>query len=167
MIRTCSPQDFGAMLGIINEAAAAYRAFIPPAEWNEPYMPAQELSSEIAAGVHFIGYDEQDALLGIMGLQDVGNVALIRHAYVRPSCQHRGIGSALHWELHARTEKPLLVGTWARASWAIRFYQRHGYRLVPEGERESLLRRYWSIPDRQIAASVVLADDRWCGEDAG
>jgi GNAT superfamily N-acetyltransferase len=166
MIRACSPQDFGAMLGLINDAAAAYRAFIPPAEWKEPYMPARELSSEIAAGVHFIGYDEQDALLGIMGLQNVENVALIRHAYVRPSCQRRGIGSALHRELCARTERPLLVGTWARASWAIRFYQQHGYRLVPETECERLLRRYWSIPDCQIAASVVLVDDRWCGESA-
>jgi GNAT superfamily N-acetyltransferase len=167
MIRECAPRDFDVMLGIINHAADAYRAFIPPAEWKEPYMPAQELRQDIAAGVRFIGYAEQDELIGIMGLQHVHDVALIRHAYVLPSCQGRGIGSALHRELRSRTARPLLVGTWAQSSWAIRFYQRHGYRLVCERERDILLRRYWSVPESQIAASVVLADDRWQRDRSG
>jgi GNAT superfamily N-acetyltransferase len=161
MIRACGPQDFEAMLRIINDAADAYRAFIPPAEWKEPYMPAQELRQEIGAGVRFTGYAEQGELIGIMGLQDVQEVALIRHAYTDPLSQRRGIGSALHRELRSQTDRPFLVGTWAASSWAIRFYQRHGYRQVPETEGKVLLRRYWSVPESQIAASIVLADDRW------
>ncbi len=161
MIRECRPEDFETMLRIINQGAAAYRAFIPPAEWQDPYMAADELGGEIAAGVRFIGYAERGELIGIMGLQDVHDVALIRHAYVLPGRQRRGVGSALHRELRSQTERPLLVGTWAGSSWAIRFYERHGYRVVPEAQREALLRRYWSVPDSQIAASIVLADERW------
>jgi GNAT superfamily N-acetyltransferase len=166
MIRACEPQDFDAMLRIVNDAAQAYRAFIPTAEWKEPYMPAHELRQEIAAGVRFTGYVEEDELIGIMGLQHVHDVALIRHAYVRPSCQHRGVGSGLHRELRSQTERPLLVGTWAGASWAIRFYQRHGYRLLPPTDGAILLRRYWSVPEDQIAASVVLVDERWFQDGA-
>jgi GNAT superfamily N-acetyltransferase len=161
MIRDCAPQDFETMLRIINLAADAYRVFIPPAEWKDPYMPAQELRQEIAAGVRFTGYVEAGELIGIMGLQLVQEVALIRHAYVHPYRQGRGIGSALHRELRSQTDRPSLVGTWAQSSWAIRFYQQLGYRLLPESEGAMLLRRYWSVPESQIAASVVLADERW------
>jgi GNAT superfamily N-acetyltransferase len=161
MIRECGPQDFEAMLRIINHAAEAYRVFIPPDEWKDPYMPAQELGQEIAAGVRFTGYAEAGELIGIMGLQLVHEIALIRHAYVDPRCQGRGIGTALHRELRSQTDRPLLVGTWAQSSWAIRFYQQLGYRLVPESECAMLLRRYWSVPESQIATSVVLVDERW------
>jgi GNAT superfamily N-acetyltransferase len=167
MIRDCRAEDFDAILRIINQGAEAYRAFIPPAEWHDPYMAADELREEIAAGVRFLGYAERGELIGVMGLQDVQDVALIRHAYVLPGRQRSGVGSALHEELRVQTERPLLVGTWAASSWAIRFYERLGYRLVPDGEREALLRRYWSVPDSQIAASVVLADARWAHRSAG
>jgi hypothetical protein len=113
IIRGCQPEDFETMLRIINKAAVAYRKFIPPNEWKHPYMPAEELCHEIAAGVCFAGYSEENELVGIMGLQNVQNVALIRHAYVIPACQRRGAGGALHRELRSRTDRPLLVGTWA------------------------------------------------------
>ena len=167
MIRECRAEDFDAMLRIINQGAQAYRAFIPPSEWHDPYMAAEELRGEFAAGVRFLGYAEQGALIGVMGLQDVQDVALIRHAYVLPGRQRSGVGSALHHELASQTERPLLVGTWAASSWAIRFYERLGYRLVSAAECETLLRRYWSVPDSQIAASVVLADARWARHGRG
>jgi len=167
MIRECRTEDFDAMLRIINQGAQAYRAFIPPSEWHDPYMAADELRGELAAGVRFLGYAEEGALIGVMGLQDVLDVALIRHAYVLPGRQRRGVGSALHQELASQTERPLLVGTWAASSWPVRFYQRLGYRVVSAAEGEALLRRYWSVPDSQIAASVVLADARWARHGRG
>jgi GNAT superfamily N-acetyltransferase len=167
MIRECRTEDFDAMLRIINQGAQAYRAFIPPSEWHDPYMAADELRGELVAGVRFLGYAEEGALIGVMGLQDVLDVALIRHAYVLPGRQRRGVGSALHQELASQTERPLLVGTWAASSWAVRFYQRLGYRVVSAAEGEALLRRYWSVPDSQIAASVVLADARWARHGRG
>lgn len=167
MIRECQAEDFDVMLRIINQGAEAYRAFIPPSEWHDPYMAADELRGEIAAGVRFLGYTAQGELIGVMGLQDVQDVALIRHAYVLPGRQRNGVGSALHQELASQTERPLLVGTWAASSWAIRFYERLGYRLLPQAECEALLRRYWSVPDSQIAASVVLADARWARHGRG
>ena len=167
MIRECQAEDFDAMLRIINQGAQAYRAFIPPSEWHDPYMAADELRGELAAGVRFLGYAEEGALIGVMGLQDVLDVALIRHAYVLPGRQRRGVGSALHQELASQTERPLLVGTWAASSWPVRFYQRLGYRVVSAAEGEALLRRYWSVPDSQIAASVVLADACWARHGRG
>ena len=156
-IRLCVEADVPAMCAIVNDAAQAYRGVIPADRWHEPYMPEAELRGEIDAGVVFWGWEEAGRLLGVMGLQDVQDVALIRHAYVVTASRGRGIGGRLLGVLLERTARPVLVGTWAAATWAIRFYERHGFVLVPPAEKELLLRRYWSIPDRQIDTSVVLA----------
>lgn len=159
-IRACRDDDFPRIHFIINEAAVAYRGIIPDDRWHEPYMSEEELEAEIAAGVRFLGwYAPRDTLLGVMGAQDVLDVALIRHAYVLSASQRGGIGSALIGALMQATERPLLVGTWKAATWAVTFYQRHGFRLVED--TATVLRRYWTIPDRQIETSVVLADRRW------
>jgi N-acetylglutamate synthase-like GNAT family acetyltransferase len=161
MIRRCGEADVPAMFAIINDAAQAYRGAIPADRWHEPYMPEAELRAEIAAGVVFWGAEREERLIGVMGLQDVLDVALIRHAYVATVERGRGIGGALLRHLVDQTDRPLLVGTWAAATWAIRFYERHGFALTSPAEKERLLRRYWSIPDRQIETSVVLVDERW------
>jgi GNAT superfamily N-acetyltransferase len=167
MIRDCGLRDFDTILNIVNKSAEAYRAFIPAEEWKDPYMPAEELRQDLTAGVGFVGWEEAGGLVGIMGLQPVHDVALIRHAYVRPDRQRSGVGSALLGELCRRAALPMLVGTWAASSWAIRFYQMHGFRGVPEARREALLRGYWTVPDAQIAASVVLADVEWWRQQGG
>jgi N-acetylglutamate synthase-like GNAT family acetyltransferase len=156
MIRRCTDSDTGAIEAIVNEAAGAYRGVIPADRWHEPYMPRAALLAEIAAGVEFWGFEEDGRLVGVMGLQDVKDVTLIRHAYVRTGLQGRGIGGELMRALVARTGRPLLVGTWAAAHWAIRFYERHGFHLVAAAEKDRLLDTYWSIPQRQREASVVL-----------
>jgi GNAT superfamily N-acetyltransferase len=156
MIRRCSDADFAAIEAIINEAAEAYRGVIPADCWHEPYMTRSELMSEIAAGINFWGWDESGALAGVMGLQQVGDATLIRHAYVLPAHQGRGIGGALLKMFADQTAGPLLVGTWAAAEWAIRFYERHGFRMVSTEEKDRLLETYWSIPSRQRETSVVL-----------
>ena len=156
MIRRCTHDDVQAIDTIINEAAEAYRGAIPADCWHEPYMSRGELMTEIAAGVEFWGWDDAGNLVGVMGLQNVSDVTLIRHAYVRPSHQSRGIGGALLTELAGRTRGPLLVGTWAAAQWAIRFYERHGFRLVGTEEKDRLLSTYWRIAPRQRETSVVL-----------
>ncbi len=162
MIRQCAQNDFDRILAIINEAAQAYRGIIPDDRWKEPYMPAEELADEIAAGVAFDGYEiAGTGLVGLMGVQMVEDVTLIRHAYVAPGHQRSGIGSALLTGLYAHLDRPVLVGTWAAADWAIAFYRRHGFKPVPALEKSTLLRRYWTIPERQIETSVVLADARW------
>lgn len=130
MIRRCTETDVPAIDAIVNEAASAYRGVIPSDCWHEPYMSRAELLAEIAGGVEFWGGDEAGTLIGVMGLQRVRDVTLIRHAYVRPSHQSRGIGGALLIELSSRVTGPLLVGTWAAAQWAIRFYERHGFQLA-------------------------------------
>jgi GNAT superfamily N-acetyltransferase len=155
-IRPCRDDERRAILMIVNAAAEAYRGVIPEDRWHEPYMPAEELDEEIAAGVEFWGYDDGGELLGIMGIQDVGDFDLIRHAYVAPETQGRGVGSALLERLVASAERPLLVGTWAAAEWAIRFYERHGFEIVSPERKTELLRTYWSIPERQVESSVVL-----------
>ncbi len=160
-IRRCGESDHAAILAIVNDAAQAYRGHIPADQWHEPYMPAAALVRELDAGVVFWGWDEPEQLTGVMGLQDVRDVALIRHAYVATRARGRGIGGQLLEHLLARTARPVLVGTWAAATWAIRFYERHGFRLVTPAEKERLLREYWAIPERQIETSVVLADPRW------
>jgi len=160
-IRRCEPADFAAILGIVNDAAQAYRGHIPADRWHEPYMPAGELERELAADVAFWGYEEAGALAGVMGLQDVRDVALIRHAYVATAVRGRGIGGALLAHLVGAATRPMLVGTWAAATWAVRFYERHGFRVVARSEKDRLLRAYWRIPERQIETSVVLADARW------
>ena len=156
MIRHCEDSDFEALFVIINDAAQAYRSVIPADRWREPYMSRAELLCEIVSGVEFWGYEQDGELAGVMGIQDRGEVTLIRHAYVRTCCQRQGSGGLLLHHLESLTRKPLLVGTWASAAWAIAFYRRHGYELVSAEEKDRLLRRYWSIPERQVETSVVL-----------
>jgi N-acetylglutamate synthase-like GNAT family acetyltransferase len=156
MIRQCVDGDLAVMEAVINEAAEAYRGAIPADCWHEPYMPGEELRSEIAAGVKFWGWEESGTLVGIMGLQDVRDVTLIRHAYVRTAQQGRGVGGRLLDFLMEQATKPLLVGTWAAAEWAIRFYERHGFRLVTPEEKDRLLDKYWKISARQRETSVGL-----------
>jgi len=158
MIRSCTDHDLLDIYTVINDAAHAYRGVIPPDHWKEPYMSMDELRTEIAAGVRFMGYRLADQLVGVMGLQDVLDVALIRHAYVRTAYRNQGIGGQLLAELRAQARRPLLVGTWAAARWAIRFYEKHGFRLASEANKRRLLGRYWSIPASQLEASVVLAE---------
>jgi GNAT superfamily N-acetyltransferase len=155
-IRRCGDQDLATMLAIINDAAVAYRGVIPPDRWHDPYMPESELREEIAGGVEFWGLDTEDGLIGVMGVQPVRDVDLIRHAYVRPGQQRHGVGAQLIEHLRRHSARRMLVGTWAAASWAISFYQRHGFELVPPGRAAALLRTYWTIPERQIETSVVL-----------
>ena len=157
MIRRCVEADFPAIEAIINEAAQAYKGVIPADRWHEPYMSAAELRTEMAAGVQFWGCDADGALAGVMGIQHVQDVTLIRHAYVRPVYQGRGLGGELLRFLTDQAKGKLLVGTWAAAEWAIRFYERHGFRLVPPAEKDRLLSTYWRIPERQKETSVVLA----------
>jgi GNAT superfamily N-acetyltransferase len=161
MIRKCTQEDVAAICAIINDAAQAYKGVIPPDRWHEPYMPLQELQQEIARGVDFWGFEADGELVGVMGIQDRGEVDLIRHAYVRTRRRNQGIGGELLRHLERLTPKPILIGTWADAAWAIRFYERHGYRVLGRPETEALLKKYWSVPERQIATSVVLASPRW------
>jgi GNAT superfamily N-acetyltransferase len=161
MIRRCDEQDFEAIYSIVNDAAQAYRRVIPADCWTEPYMSRDELRDEIGAGVAFWGYKEDGSLAGVMGVQDVRDVTLIRHAYVRAASQRRGIGAALLGSLRARTDRPVLIGTWSAADWAIDFYEKHGFRLVSLEEKDRLLRMYWTVGERQIESSVVLADSTW------
>jgi N-acetylglutamate synthase-like GNAT family acetyltransferase len=156
MIRRCTDDDLTAIEAIINTAAQVYRAAIPADCWHEPYMTRSELLAEVAAGVKFWGWDESGTLIGVMGLQKVSDATLIRHAYVEPAHQGRGVGGALLRTVAGQAVGPLLVGTWAAAQWAISFYERHGFQLVSTGEKDRLLNTYWSIPRRQQETSVVL-----------
>ena len=156
-IRRCREDEFEEILGIINRAAQAYRGKIPEAHWHEPYMSASELAREIAAGVHFWGYGEDGRLVGVMGIQPVRDVDLIRHAYVLTEFQGRGIGGRLLAYLRARASRPMLIGTWSAARWAIAFYERHGFALLAPAEARELLRTYWTISESQMGVSVVLA----------
>ncbi|MGZ6242531.1 MAG: GNAT family N-acetyltransferase [Candidatus Binataceae bacterium] len=156
-IRACDAHDQDAIFTIINAAAEKYRGVIPADRWHDPYMSHAHLDAEIAAGVSFWGYEHERALAGVMGVQPVRGVTLIRHAYVHPQHQHRGIGGALLAHLRSLTKQRILIGTWADAVWAIRFYERHGFTLVPDARKAELLRTYWTIPERQIETSVVLA----------
>ena len=160
-MRACIASDFDDIYEIINNAAQAYRGIIPEDRWHEPYMSRDALQHEIDDGVCFWGYEEDGRLLGIMGIQDKGDVDLIRHAYVRTDKQKQGIGTELLHFLESLSEKPILIGTWADATWAIRFYQKNGYRLLEEEEKNRLLKTYWSIPERQVETSVVLADRKY------
>ncbi len=155
-IRRCLDNDRAAILAIVNAAAEAYRAVIPADRWHEPYMPRDALDSEVAAGVVFWGYEEDGRVAGVMGLQSVRDVDLVRHAYVLPSSQRRGVGGALLGHLRQLSPRRILVGTWEAADWAIRFYQRHGFELVAPARKAVLLKTYWNVPDRQIEVSVVL-----------
>ena len=157
-LRRIRDDERGEVLAIVNGAAEAYRGVIPADRWHEPYMSAEEFAREIAAGVEFWGIDDAGGTLaGVMGIQAVRDVDLIRHAYVRPGLQGGGIGRRLLEDLVAKAERPLLVGTWAAATWAVRFYERNGFEVVEPAEKDRLLRTYWSIPERQVETSVVLA----------
>ncbi len=160
MIRKCTESDVDVIYEIINDAAQAYRGVIPEDRWHEPYMPKTELEQELQDGVVFWGVEDKNNLIGVMGIQDKGDLALIRHAYVRTERRNEGIGSRLLNFLESTTDKAILVGTWADATWAITFYQKNGYRLLSEPEKDRLLRKYWRIPERQIQTSVVLANER-------
>lgn len=156
-IRRCRDDECATILVIINLAAEAYRGVIPPDRWHEPYMDMPQLKAEIAAGVAFWGLEENGELIGVMGMQRVRDVDLIRHAYVLPSRQRSGVGARLLRHLCTGTNRRTLIGTWAAASWAIDFYTRNGFQRVPFPKAAELLRSYWSIPDRQVETSVVLA----------
>ena len=160
MIRRLTDSDFGTICEIINDAAEAYRGVIPKHLWHEPYMGRDELLDEIEDGIVFWGAEEEGRLSGVMGIQDKKDVALIRHAYVRSRLHRNGLGTALLNHLQSRADTPFLVGTWGQASWAISFYEKNGYRLVSEMQKNVLLRRYWSVPDAQIRASVVMTNSR-------
>lgn len=156
-LRPCRDDERDEILEIINGAAIAYRGVIPADRWHEPYMEPAALDREIVAGVRFWGCADGDRLLGVMGVQRAGEFALIRHAYVRPDAQRDGIGTALLDHLRGRSDRRLLVGTWADATWAIAFYERHGFGLVTPEQKSRLLRTHWDIPERQVETSVVLA----------
>jgi N-acetylglutamate synthase-like GNAT family acetyltransferase len=158
LIRECEPLESETVYEIVNDATQAYKGVIPVDCWHEPYMPKEELLHEIKEGVRFWGYEEDGKLLGVMGLQDVGDVALIRHAYVRTEKRNSGIGGKLIAHLKTLTNKPLLIGTWAAADWAIRFYEKHGFKVVSLEEKNNLLKKYWNISERQLETSVVLAE---------
>jgi GNAT superfamily N-acetyltransferase len=160
-IRLCTGDDLNAMNRIINDSAQAYRGIIPADRWKEPYMDLDELRSEIRGGVVFSGYEEDGRLLGVMGLQDKGELCLVRHAYVLTSSRRKGIGAKLLTHLHGLTDKPLLMGTWENATWAVSFYRKHGFRLLEREEKNRMLRTYWTIPERQVETSVVLGDESW------
>src|SRR3989449_10185685 len=160
LIRESVEADSAAMLTIVNAAAQAYRGVIPADRWREPYMPSDELEKEIADGVVFWVTEEDGRLLAVMGIQDKGEVALVRHAYVAPAVQRKGVGTSLLRHVQGLTGTPVLIGTWADASWAIEFYRRNGFTVVPHTHKDSLPRSYWSNPARQAAKSWVLGDGR-------
>jgi N-acetylglutamate synthase-like GNAT family acetyltransferase len=161
MLERCTNADFNDIYDIINDAASAYKGVIPADRWHEPYMSKDELKTQIKQGVEFWSYKEGDRILGVMGIQDKEDVTLIRHAYVRTAARSKGIGGKLLANLVTLTNKPVLIGTWAEATWAIAFYQKHNFRLVSEREKNMLLAKYWSIPKRQVETSVVLASPSW------
>ncbi len=162
MIRPCNETDTDRIYAIINDGAQAYKGVIPADCWHEPYMPMAELQHELQAGVKFWGYQDDGAeLAGVMGIQPVRDVTLIRHAYVRTANRQQGIGAQLLAHLRSLITHPILIGTWADAAWAIAFYRKHGFRLLTPQEKNRLLKLYWTIPARQIETSVVLADDKW------
>jgi GNAT superfamily N-acetyltransferase len=161
MIRRCKESEFEQIYELINDAAEVYKGIIPADCWKEPYMSQEELKGEINVGIVFWGYYDGDEMAGVMGIQDVQEVTLIRHAYVRTARLRQGIGGRLLSHLREETTRPILIGTWAAAVWAVRFYEKHGFKLVSSEEKDRLLKKYWSIPDRQIETSVVLADRKW------
>jgi N-acetylglutamate synthase-like GNAT family acetyltransferase len=161
MIRRCDDRDFELIWTIINDGAQAYKETIPADCWTDPYMSREKLQHEIDDGIVFWAYEDAGTLLAVMGIQKVQDVTLVRHAYVRTGSQKRGIGSHLLSHLRSLATGPVLIGTWAAAVWAIRFYERHGFQMVSHHQKDWLLKRYWTIPDRQIDTSVVLADPKW------
>ena len=165
MIRRCEKGDSGRIWEIINDGAQAYKGVIPADQWTEPYMSREEMQGEIEDGVVFWGFEDGGELVGVMGIQKVQDVTLIRHAYVKSEWQKRGIGAQLLTHLRRLTEDLILIGTWADAVWAIRFYEKDGFRMVGLAEKDRLLKKYWKISERQRETSVVLADSKWRGSE--
>jgi N-acetylglutamate synthase-like GNAT family acetyltransferase len=165
MIRQCTENDIPEIYEIINDSSQAYRGIIPEDRWHDPYMSREKLSLEIQDGIIFWGVEQNSRLIGIMGIQDKGEVTLIRHAYVRTKIRNQGVGTRLLRHLEILTNNPILIGTWADAVWAISFYQKNGYQLVTQEEKNRLLKQYWNIPYRQVETSVVLADQKWISRD--
>lgn len=161
MLRRCDEHDFEQIFQIINDGAQAYKGVIPADRWTEPYMSREKLRHEIDDGIEFWGDEDAGSLTGVMGIQHVQDVTLIRHAYVRTANRNQGIGGKLLTHLRTITTRPVLIGTWAAALWAIGFYEKHGFRVVDRDEKNRLLKKYWNIPDRQVETSVVLADAQW------
>ena len=163
MIRRCEDGDLELIWTIINDGAQAYKGVIPADQWAKPYMSREEMQHEISDGVVFWGFEDEGELVGVMGIQKVQDVTLIRHAYVSTGHQKRGIGAQLLGHLRGLTNDPILIGTWADAIWAIRFYEKHGFRMVGLADKDRLLKKYWKISERQRETSVVLADSKWPG----
>ncbi len=161
MIRKCRSSDFERIYEIINDAAEAYKGAIPSECWKEPYMSRDELKAELDEGIKMWGYEENGILVGVMGIQHRDNVTLIRHAYVSSARQNQGIGGKLLSYLRGLTAEPILIATWSKAAWAIRFYEKHGFRVVSREKGDRMQRKYWSSPEIKIKASVVLADEKW------
>jgi len=161
IIRKSASEDLDEIFNVINDAAIAYRGAIPPDQWHDPYMTRDELQSQIDEGVRFFCYEDGDEIIGVMGIQDKEDVVLIRHAYVRTMRRNRGIGTTLLLNLIKDSRKPVLIGTWKAAHWAISFYEKNGFSMVDEEEKNRLLKKYWTIPDRQIETSVVLVDPEY------
>lgn len=161
MIRKAVDEDVEEIFNVINDAAIAYKGVIPPDRWHEPYMTKEELNAQIEDGVGFSCYVDNHEIIGVMGIQDKTDVKLIRHAYVKTKHRNKGIGTRLLQELIQDSTKPILIGTWKAAHWAIRFYEKHGFRLVDEDEKNYLLKTYWMIPERQVETSVVLVDENY------
>ena len=161
MIRKCTDKDFEEIFNIINDAARAYQGVIPADRWHEPYMTKDELQAQLDEGISFSCYVDHNEIIGVMGIQDKQEVRLIRHAYVRTRQRSKGIGTLLLQKLIKDSAKPILIGTWKAAGGAIRFYEKHGFRLVEEAEKNHLLKKYWTIPERQVETSVVLVDEKY------
>lgn len=157
-------KDFDTIYEIINDASIAYKGIIPKDRWKKPYMSKAELETQISEGVEFWNFQENNKILGVMGIQHKQDVTLIRHAYVRTIARQKGIGGKLLNHLTTLTNNPVLIGTWADASWAISFYKKNGFTLLSEKEKNSLLKKYWSIPERQVETSIVLASHNWKSE---
>jgi N-acetylglutamate synthase-like GNAT family acetyltransferase len=166
MIREGTEEDLDEIFNVINDAALAYKGVIPPDRWREPYMTKEELKAQIEGGVRFSCYVDDDEIIGVMGIQDKTEVELIRHAYVRTGRRNKGVGTLLLSELIGGSTKPILIGTWKAADWAIGFYEKHGFSLVNEKEKNRLLKKYWAIPDRQVETSVVLVDEKYKKSEA-
>lgn len=165
MISKSKHEDFNEIYRIINDGATAYQGIIPMDSWSEPYMTKEELETQINEGVQFWTYTENGVIIGVMGIQFKEVVTLIRHAYVLTTKRNLGVGSRLLGHLCSISTTPILIGTWADAEWAVKFYQKHGFRLLPKEEKDRLLHKYWTIPNRQIETSVVLASFNWEGKD--
>ena len=157
MITECTKKNISNILYVINDASLKYKGIIPNDCWHEPYMTKQKLISEFANGVRMFGYNKDSNLVGVMGIQELKNVTLIRHAYILTQYQGLGIGKSLLQHLFKiKTSSCLLVGTWRDATWAIQFYEKFGFLLHTKKQTAQLLKKYWNLPSKQIENSVVL-----------